>query len=92
MIVYLFSVEVTEFACLFLSIGGPIVLTLPHMLGTDDVYRTVIGQNPDLEKHLIFADIEPVCELKKENPFGSLLMTYEYSYSLFTICRIPDTQ
>lgn len=50
-----------------ISLGGPIVLTLPHMLGTDDVYRTVIGQNPDLDKHLIFADIEPVCKFTKKN-------------------------
>lgn len=53
----------------WILLGGPIVLTLPHMLGTEDVYRTVIGQNPDMEKHLIFADIEPVCEFKQQQIF-----------------------
>lgn len=41
-------------------LGGPIVITLPHMLGTAPEYRTVNGLKPDPEKHLIFADIEPV--------------------------------
>ncbi|XP_031619587.1 sensory neuron membrane protein 2 [Contarinia nasturtii] len=39
--------------------GGPIVITLPHMLNTAPEYQTVSGLKPDLEKHLIFADIEP---------------------------------
>lgn len=35
-------------------------MTLPHMLGTAAEYRTVGGMHPDENKHVIFADIEPV--------------------------------
>lgn len=31
------------------------------MFGTAPEYRTVNGLRPDAKKHLIFADIEPVC-------------------------------
>lgn len=31
------------------------------MLGAAPEYQTVNGLTPDPEKHLIFADIEPVC-------------------------------
>lgn len=41
--------------------GGPIVITLPHMLNTAPEYSTVSGLHPNEDKHLIFADIEPVC-------------------------------
>lgn len=34
------------------------------MLGTAAEYQTVDGLQPDPNKHLIFADIEPVCSMK----------------------------
>lgn len=37
-------------------------MTLPHMLGAAPEYRTVGGLRPDVTKHLIFADIEPVSD------------------------------
>lgn len=75
----------------WILLGGPIVLTLPHMLGTDDVYRTVIGQNPDIDKHLIFADIEPVCSF--QNFFVFILPNFNNLCQFFCltfVCRILD--
>lgn len=51
------------------------MITLPHMLGTAAEYRTVDGLKPDAKKHLIFADIEPVCIFFSLN-YHSLLLDY----------------
>ncbi|XP_055531057.1 sensory neuron membrane protein 2 isoform X1 [Wyeomyia smithii] len=39
---------------------APVVLTLPHMMGADEQYSSLIeGLHPDPEKHQIFVDVEP---------------------------------
>lgn len=43
-----------------ISVGGPVILTLPHMLGAAPEYQTVDGIHPDVEKHQTFVDVEPV--------------------------------
>lgn len=44
----------------FVNAGGPLAVTRPHMLDTAMAYRTVVGLQPDYEKHKIYADLEPV--------------------------------
>ncbi|XP_053689569.1 sensory neuron membrane protein 2 isoform X2 [Sabethes cyaneus] len=40
---------------------APVVLTLPHMMGADEQYSSLIeGFHPDPEKHQIFVDVEPL--------------------------------
>lgn len=66
-------------------LGGPIILTLPHMLGAAAEYRTVGGLNPDEKKHVIFADIEPVNE-NKNNKSNSLTKA-KCSFGLYIYFR-----
>lgn len=63
------------------------------MLGTDDVYRNVIGMNPDVDKHLIFADIEPVWEFEKKILYFCKFSTISINFLLLIfVCRTQDIQ
>lgn len=45
---------------LYSCVGAILILSYPHFLFADDVYREgVIGLSPDEERHKIFIDIEP---------------------------------
>lgn len=50
-------------------LGGPVVITMPHMFGAAAEYQTVKGIHPDANKHTIFADIEPVSDKPKKRFF-----------------------
>jgi cameo2 len=46
------------FSCKF---GSPTGISLPHFLyGDDYLLNSVIGLNPDPQKHQLYIDIEPV--------------------------------
>lgn len=75
------------------------------MFGTAAEYRTVNGLKPDAKKHLIFADIEPVCinsigiEFQMFDKFGHFVNIFqkkkifcsEYGISSER-CKTPATQ
>lgn len=45
-------------------IGAPVILTLPHMLDTDNHYSKLIdGMSPNAEEHKIEIVVEPVRNL-----------------------------
>lgn len=45
---------------ILLSSAAPLILTNPHMYETHEIYTsTVIGQNPNREKHFTYIDVEP---------------------------------
>lgn len=74
-------------------------MTLPHMLGAAAEYRTVDGLHPDPKKHLIFADIEPVCSFfslkwicKLNSSMIELRILVKSTFYNIYLSRILDTQ